>query len=101
MEVNKKKGCDWILVSHDQVDPDTAWKLLEDAVLNTIPETEEEVTEPEIEAEPENLPEKDLSDLDSELPESRTGIVTLKFEPFILHVQCRDVESAKLMHTQR
>ena len=27
------------------------------------------------------------------------GVITLKFEPFILHVQCRDTEAAKRLHT--
>ena len=27
------------------------------------------------------------------------GVITLKFEPFILHVQCRNTEAAKRLHT--
>lgn len=33
--------------------------------------------------------------------EPEAGIVTLKFEPFILHLQCRTLELAKRMHTIR
>ena len=29
------------------------------------------------------------------------GIITLKFEPFILHVQCRNLDVAKTLHTLR
>ncbi len=29
------------------------------------------------------------------------GTIVLKFEPFILHVQCRTLEVAKELHTQR
>ena len=28
-----------------------------------------------------------------------SGVVTLKFEPFILHVQCRSLDAAKILHT--
>jgi len=31
--------------------------------------------------------------------EGRPGCVVIKFEPFILHVQCRDIDAAKLVHT--
>ena len=31
--------------------------------------------------------------------EDAAGILTLKFEPFILHVQCRDQAAAKSLHT--
>jgi tRNA(Phe) wybutosine-synthesizing methylase Tyw3 len=79
--VSKKKGCDWILVSHDPVDPEKAWLSLQD------------FHSPGAEDKPD-------ADVESAGLEER-GVVTLKFEPFILHVQCRDTESAKLLHTQR
>ena len=28
-----------------------------------------------------------------------SGVITLKFEPFILHVQCRSLDAAKILHT--
>ena len=85
MGVSKKKGCDWILVSHDPVDPEKAWSSLQD------------FKGPEVEDRPETdgLDRVEVGDADE------LGVVTLKFEPFILHVQCRDVESAKVLHTQR
>jgi tRNA(Phe) wybutosine-synthesizing methylase Tyw3 len=94
MDVNKKKGCDWILVSHDPVNPEEAWQHLQDALLNE---------RPEIELEPEMVETKpEVAEIYEPTPELRPfGIATLKFEPFILHVQCRDLESAKLLHTQR
>lgn len=61
----KKKGCEWLLVSHDEVDPVQVW----DAVMTSR-------------------------------NQNATNI-TLKFEPFILHVQCRTVQIAKSLHTIR
>ncbi len=72
-EGSKKKGCQWIWVSHQHWDPESAWRILEAA------QAEEEIPQ-----EDENL-----------------GILTLKFEPFILHLQCRTLELAKRVHTLR
>ena len=97
VDVNRKKGCGWILVSHELVDPEEAWKLLEASVQ----EQSEKCDKPE--NDDSDKPETNGPDK----PENRSemsndeGIVTLKFEPFILHVQCRDLESAKALHTQR
>ena len=57
-----KKGCQWLMVSHDPVQTDPLW----DAITQTSNEP---------------------------------GTTTLKFEPFILHVQCRNQEAAKTLHT--
>ena len=67
----KKSGCQWLLVSHDPVDPDSAWQRLAE----------------ELDAESEGRRDQ--------------GAVVIKFEPFILHVQCRNLEVAKWLHTQR
>ncbi len=127
VDVNRKKGCDWILVSHDQVDPEEAWKLLEQSISDNL-KTEKNVlghstTEVIITGCTDDGLDKIESNLSSETGSSQTvnsdesshlqadenafdtdnakGVVTLKFEPFILHVQCRDVDSAKILHTQR
>ncbi len=60
----KKEGCKWILVSHDPVDSESAWKAITDGDGC-----------------------------------SREGMVVLKFEPFILHAQCRSLPVAKWLHT--
>lgn len=67
---NKKKGCHWLICSHETVDADTVWKILNNE---------------------ESVP--------SEVTDDMSGIRTLKFEPFILHVQCRNLEAAKKLHT--
>ena len=62
-EENIKKGCQWILVKHDEVKKDDqAWQKVIDN-------------------------------------QQREGILTLKFEPFILHVQCRHIDAAKKLLT--
>uniref|UniRef100_T1JA02 tRNA wybutosine-synthesizing protein 3 homolog n=1 Tax=Strigamia maritima TaxID=126957 RepID=T1JA02_STRMM len=53
-----KSGCKWILVSHEKVDGDALFAVLD--------------------------PKK--------------GDLVLKFEPFILHVQCRHLQHAQFMH---
>ncbi|XP_055939017.1 tRNA wybutosine-synthesizing protein 3 homolog isoform X2 [Argiope bruennichi] len=55
----RKKGCDWLLISHDIVRPDDVIQALE----------------------------------------NHSGSATLKFEPFVLHVQCSTVEAAQKLHT--
>ena len=124
MDVNRKKGCDWILVSHDQVDPEEAWKLLEEAIANNsktdknvmshpsfeTDSSETELTDDTLESNPLSVTSDNTDMSESFHPptdrnasdtDNSKGIVTLKFESFILHVQCRDVESAKILHTQR
>ena len=91
VDVNKKKGCDWILVSHELVDSDDAWVRLEQAERN---EAEAKV---KVDRRLEEVHVIDATDNES----AGSGILTLKFEPFILHVQCRDAEAAKFLHTQR
>ena len=95
MGVSKKKGCDWILVSHDPVDSETAWSSLKDIFGFRAPEVQ--MTEAEAKPEMDGPPQVEANGGGQE----EHGVVTLKFEPFILHVQCRDVDSAKLLHTQR
>jgi len=71
-KVNKKKGCQWLICSHEPIQCGEIWKHLNDE------------------------PDKDKeSSKESEIG----GVTTLKFEPFILHVQCRDLSSAKVLHT--
>lgn len=63
----RKKGCKWILVSHDPVDADRAWGKVQ-----------EDLTEA-----------------------GEQGAIVIKFEPFILHLQCRTLDVARRMHTIR
>ena len=55
----RKAGCEWLLVSHTQLDPDHGVEVL-DTRDKTV-----------------------------------RGCVVLKFEPFVLHVQCRDLTTAR------
>ena len=73
-KVNKKKGCQWLICSHEPIQCGEIWKH-----LNDEPDKDNDPTE------------------ESEI----RGVTTLKFEPFILHVQCRDLSSAKVLHTLR
>ena len=41
----------------------------------------------------------DLLDFDKPLDNSGSGCVVIKFEPLVLHIQCRDLDAAKLVHT--
>ena len=41
----------------------------------------------------------ELLDFDKPLGNSGIGCVVIKFEPLVLHIQCRDLNSAKLVHT--
>ena len=66
----KKKGCEWLYTDHSSVlDVGNVWSK----VLSSS------------------------ADVDNK--DSNEGCVVLKFEPFILHVQCRTLEVAKKMHT--
>lgn len=67
-QINKKKGCQWLICTHDPINSDEIWR---------------------------HLNEKQTHEND----ETSLGVTTLKFEPFILHVQCRDINAAKLLHT--
>lgn len=58
--VVRKAGCDWLLVSHDSLDPDHALSTLADR-------------------------------------EDKPGCVVLKFEPMVLHIQCRGVDIARTL----
>lgn len=60
---NVKKGCQWILVEHEEVkNKDEVWQKVVEA-------------------------------------SGKTGVMKLKFEAFILHVQCRDFDAAKRLLT--
>ncbi|KAI8491543.1 tRNA methyltransferase tyw3 [Branchiostoma belcheri] len=54
----KKKGCDWLMISHTQTDTASVMTSLHD----------------------------------------HTGSAVFKFEPFVLHVQCRTIQDARLVH---
>ncbi|XP_078687023.1 tRNA wybutosine-synthesizing protein 3 homolog [Branchiostoma floridae x Branchiostoma belcheri] len=54
----KKKGCDWLMISHTQTDTASVMTALHD----------------------------------------HTGSAVFKFEPFVLHVQCRTIQDARLLH---
>ncbi|XP_066294216.1 tRNA wybutosine-synthesizing protein 3 homolog [Branchiostoma lanceolatum] len=54
----KKKGCDWLLMSHTQAEAQSVMTALCD----------------------------------------HTGSAVFKFEPFVLHAQCRTIQDARLMH---
>ena len=70
---NKKKGCNWLICSHDRIEFDAIWNILKESESSNSRSVDdfEEIT------------------------------TTLKFEPFILHVQCRNLDAAKLLHTSR
>jgi len=68
----RKKGCSWLHIAHNQVSTDVIWEALNN-----------QASEREVE----------------EGGKVNGGVITLKFEPFILHVQCRDTEAAKRLHT--
>ncbi|XP_035683563.1 tRNA wybutosine-synthesizing protein 3 homolog [Branchiostoma floridae] len=54
----KKRGCDWLLISHTQADTQAVMTALCD----------------------------------------HTGSAVFKYEPFVLHAQCRTIQDARLMH---
>eukprot|EP00090_Calanus_glacialis_P018808 TRINITY_DN29130_c0_g1_i1.p1 TRINITY_DN29130_c0_g1~~TRINITY_DN29130_c0_g1_i1.p1 ORF type:complete len:243 (-),score=60.16 TRINITY_DN29130_c0_g1_i1:32-760(-) len=58
----RKAGCEWITVSHTELDPSVGFEAFRTRSKNS-------------------------------------GCVVLKFEPFVLHVQCRSMAEAKQVHT--
>ncbi|XP_019614050.1 PREDICTED: tRNA wybutosine-synthesizing protein 3 homolog [Branchiostoma belcheri] len=56
----KKKGCDWLMISHSQTDTASVMTSLR--------------------------------------MHDHTGSAVFKFEPFVLHVQCRTIQDARLLH---
>lgn len=70
----KKRNCEWLLTTHDLIDDLDGFVTQIQAKLDEVLNTEKD-------------PEHDL------------GVAFLKFEPMVLHVQCKDLESAQLLHT--
>ena len=73
----KKKGCQWLLVSHDHLDPAQLVSKLDSESFKGVSPTQEEV-------------------LSQERP-GEEGYIYFKFEPFVLHVMCASLSDAKLM----
>jgi len=73
--LSKKQGCEWIVVSHDPIEVEPSWSVILDSIAN--------------------------NEKTSDGGDQIQGIITLKFEPFILHVQCKDLEAGKKLHVQR
>jgi len=67
----EKRGTKWLLVSHGPVDADAIWNAIRK--------------------------EEERTDVTAE--EGSEGSIEFKFEPFILHLQCRTLEVAKKAHT--
>lgn len=77
----RKKGCQWLLVSHDPVE---APQLVLGG--ENEPRAQVMICSP-------SLPQESV--LHAVLPQS--GCVFFKFEPFVLHVMCATLQDARLM----
>ena len=75
----RKKGCHWLLVSHDPLQP--AQLVSDPLTITTLTSTCCAVPQEGV--------------LGSTLPEE--GYVYFKFEPFVLHVMCASLQDARLM----
>jgi len=88
---NKKKGTIWHFVSHAKVSlSELRNSLPPPSNVNKISNVNLPLNT--------NLCESDKNALSCLDEIENVNMITLKFEPFIVHIQCRNLETAKLLH---